>query len=173
MSSRPQLSALLALALVTLPSAAEAQQLSVPAPGSGDYRILVTGVDSSEFPRIKLRFKVIIQGANTQKWHPDMGVKIIEDVQLTKDGEPQLDRAEGRVLGPPELCEIQPVALGMAVDVSGSVTPVMQEIQAGASQESPCPSKAIRPLLACSDSKSAPKTPSAAIRAKSRRQVRL
>lgn len=106
-------------------------QIQVPGAGAGNYRILVNEVDSSEFPRIKLRFKVLIQNAGAPEWDPSIPLQVVEDVQLTKDGQPQLDRKEGRIVEAPSLCDIQPVAMGVAIDVSGSVAPVADAISQG------------------------------------------
>ena len=55
-----------AISSLFLATAAPAMpSLTAGVPGS-PYRVLVTGVDSSEFPRVKLEFKVVIQQVTEQ-----------------------------------------------------------------------------------------------------------
>lgn len=128
--------ALAALAILTLTTAASAQTLAAGAPGS-PYRVLVTGVDSSDFPKVKLEFKVIVQQAGTQPWRPEMGLKITERVDYREDiAAAAVTVSEKPALEPtkPDLCDIKPVAMGVNIDVSGSVGPLRNEIANGASQ---------------------------------------
>lgn len=99
------------------------------APAPGPYRLIVTGIDSSNFPKIKLQFKVLVQQPGVPAWNPKtMPLKIVEGVPAIgseKDGEDvELE---------PDPCGIKPVAMGVAVDVSGSVGDVMDQIKQGAS----------------------------------------
>ncbi len=108
--------ALVALALST-PNPVVAQ-----APGA--YEVVVQNVDASKFPEVKVEFQVFTKDVNAPTWQPSMGIKVLEGVLgSTKDG---------KEVSAIERCsDPRDIVLGIAIDVSGSVSDVLPQMQQG------------------------------------------
>lgn len=104
--------------------AAHAQTATTP------YRIVIQQVDSTNFPEIELKFQVFLQDINYPPWDPDRDGIYIQEELASQAGQPlaAID------MKPIELCETRPVMMGVAIDVSGSVAGVMDQIIAGVQQ---------------------------------------
>ena len=112
-----------ALALVT--TAFMALSGTSWAQAASDYRIVITNVNSSDFPRIELEFQVLTQNPAAPAWNPASGVNITEQVL----GEAQA--VDPATVSPIVACHTSDVVVGVAVDISGSVAGVRDEIVSG------------------------------------------
>lgn len=96
------------------------------APATSPYRIVIQEIDSTNFPKIELKFQVFLQDIDAQPWDVSQPIVIQEYIES--------NLADAVDMEEPYLCETSPVMMGVAIDVSGSVAGVMNEIIEGVQQ---------------------------------------
>lgn len=92
------------------------------------YRVVVRQVDSSNFPEVTVEFQVFTQDVNAPTWSvDDFDVEVLEQVMgMDPEAIPGLEVSEVEPCSDPK-----DVALAIALDVSGSVTEHLPEMQQG------------------------------------------
>lgn len=107
------------MALMVLAPLTHAQGIA-----AGDYRLVVTKVDSAEFPHIKLEFQVLPQRPGAGVWDHQAGLQSV--TELVKGQE-----ADAENITDVTVCEVDDVVMAVTVDISGSVAGVQDEIADG------------------------------------------
>lgn len=105
----------------------------VRAQDTSPYRMVIQSVDSTDFPDIEVRFQVFLQDLREEAWDPHDPANKLAVTEWVK---PKLGDEIGKAIEPDtigdiEICQEQPVIMSVAIDVSGSVGGVIDDIKKG------------------------------------------